>query len=249
VILHGVDFSGADSGGAAKIRMVSRDLASPKADIRQQGRFDRRGLVRRVLELAADGGQHLVRIDAPFGLPLETLRRAGVDPTWKGMADWMAAFGSPRRWRSELRVADRKEPRRSCDHAFHTPMAPMNLRVFKQTWTLIAEVLLPLAQAGVRIEPVVATDSPLTVCEGCPASLLRLLGWPDHGYKGQGEPPRRVRADLLRRLMRQGVSVPRDMAEAAEADAEGDLLDAMLLIMDPLQGPPPAEAMVEAWIW
>jgi hypothetical protein len=249
VILHGVDFSGADAGGAAKIRMVSRDLSTPGAELRLQGRFDRRGLVRRIVELVGDGRPHLVRIDAPFGLPLETLRRAGVEPSWRAMAAWLAAFGSPRRWRSELRATDRKEPRRACDQALHTPMAPMNLRVFKQTWTLIAEVLLPLAEAGVRIEPVVGGDAGVTVCEGCPASLLRLLGWPDRGYKGQGEPPRRVRAELLRRLDRQGVKVPRDMAEAAEVDAEGDLLDAMLLTMDPLQDVPPSEAMVEAWIW
>jgi hypothetical protein len=249
VILHGVDFSGADAGGAAKIRMVSRDLAAPRTPIRQQGRFDRRGLVRRIVELAGDGGRHLVRIDAPFGLPLETLRRAEVEPSWRAMAAWMAGFGSPRRWRSELRQADRKEPRRVCDHAFQTPMAPMNLRVFKQTWTLIAEVLGPLVEAGIRVEPVMPGESSVTVCEGCPASLLRLLGWPDHGYKGHGEPPRRVRADLLQRLGRTGVVVPRDMAEAAEADPEGDLLDAMLLTLDPLQCVPPAEALVEAWVY
>jgi hypothetical protein len=39
------------------------------------------------------------------------------------------------------------------------------------------------------------------------------------------------------------------MAEAAEADPEGDLLDAMLLTLDPLQCVPPAEALVEAWVY
>lgn len=249
MFLHGVDFSGADAGGAAKIRMVSRDLSSPREPLRQQGRFDRRGLVRRIVQLASDGGRHLVRVDAPFGLPLETLRRAEVQPSWSAMAAWLADFGSPRRWRSELRKADRKEPRRACDQIFHTPMAPMNLRVFKQTWTLVCEVLLPLVEAGVSIEPVAPAASAVTVCEGCPASVLRLLGWPDHGYKGAGEPPRQVRAELLRRLQRTGVTVPREMAEAAESDAEGDLLDAMLLTLDPMQWVPPAEASVEAWIW
>jgi hypothetical protein len=57
VILHGVDFSGADSGGAAKIRMVSRDLQSPGTPIRLEGRFDRKGLVRRILSLQQDGRQ------------------------------------------------------------------------------------------------------------------------------------------------------------------------------------------------
>ena len=249
MILHGVDFSGADSGGAAKIRMVSRDLQSPGTPIRLEGRFDRKGLVRRILSLQQDGRQHMVRIDAPFGLPLETLRCFEVQPSWLAMADWLVAFGSPRLWRGAIRQTVRKEPRRLCDEQFRTPMAPMNLRVFKQTWTLIAEVLKPLVDAGVRIEPVHAATGSVTVCEGCPASLLRMKGWPDHGYKGQGEPPRAVRADLMRLMHRERIVVTPDMEAAAIDDVEGDLLDALLLTLDPLQWVPPSEARVEAWIY
>ena len=250
MILHGVDFSGADAGGAAKIRMVSRDLHAPRAAVKLDGRFDRKGLVRRILGLRQDGRAHLVRIDAPSGLPLDTLRTLAVEPTWAAMAAWLAGFGSPRLWRSQVRAADRREPRRACDAAFRTPMAPMNLRVFKQTFTLIAEVLCPLAEAGVRIEPVHAGGGELTVCEGCPASVLRLKGWPDHGYKGEGEPPRTVRADILRRLQqREKLVLAPEMASAAEADPEGDLLDAILLVTDPMQWVPPSEARVEGWVY
>ena len=236
MILHGVDFSGADSGGAAKIRMVSRDLDAPGSAVRQDGRFDRGALVRRILAMREDGRRHLVRIDAPVGLPLDTLRSFEVTPEWSAMAEWIAGFGSPRLWRGEVRGVDRREPKRVCDTAFRTPMAPMNLRVFKQTWTLIAEVLRPLAQAG--------------VCEGCPASVLRLKGWPDHGYKGAGDPPRRVRADILKRLQgRERLVLAAEMARAAEDDPEGDLLDAILLVTDPLQWVPPVEARVEGWVY
>jgi hypothetical protein len=250
VILHGVDFSGADSGGAAKIRMVSRDLDAPRAPVRLDGRFDRKALVRRILGMRQDGRQHLVRIDAPSGLPLDTLRTLEIEPTWNAMAAWLAAFASPRLWRSQVRAADRREPKRACDAAFRTPMAPMNLRVFKQTFTLIVEVLCPLAEAGVRVEPVQGGGDEVTVCEGCPASVLRLKGWPDHGYKGEGDPPRAVRAEILRRLQqREKLTLPAEMATAAEADAEGDLLDAILLVTDPLQWVPPSEARVEGWVY
>ena len=114
MILHGVDFSGADSGGAAKIRMVSRDLAQPRAAVRLDGRFDRTSLVRRILSLRDDGRQHLVRIDAPFGLPLETLRRFDVPPAWPAMARWMSDFGSPRLWRGAV---DRKSTRLNSSHS------------------------------------------------------------------------------------------------------------------------------------
>ena len=250
MILHGVDFSGADAGGAAKIRMVSRDLDAPRAAVRLEGRFDRKGLVKRLLALRADHRPHLVRIDAPSGLPLDTLRTLEVQPTWAAMAAWLTGFGSPRVWRSQVRAHDRREPKRACDAAFRTPMAPMNLRVFKQTYTHIVEVLAPLAEAGLRVEPVHATQSAVTVCEGCPASVLRLKGWPDHGYKGDGEPPRAVRAEILRRLQqREKLVLASEMISAAEADAEGDLLDAILLVTDPLQWVTPSEARVEGWVY
>ncbi len=207
MILHGVDFSGADSGGAAKIRVVERNLRARGEPVSLRGRFDRRTLLRLMLESAREPGEHLWRIDAPFSLPIETLDAFEVPHDWLAMARWMAAFGSPRGWRHDVRTIHRKEPKRVCDASEATPMAPMNLRVFKQTWTLICEVLLPLAEAGVHIEPLVnrAQESRMVVCEGCPASVLRRFGWPSKGYKGQGDPPRVVRATILERLPSVGV--------------------------------------------
>ena len=61
--------------------------------------------------------------------------------------------------------------------------------------------------------------------------------------------PRRVRAELLQRLQkRERLELPREMMAAAEADEEGDLLDAILLVTDPIQWVPPVEARVEGWI-
>ena len=89
------------------------------------------------------------------------------------VARWMQEQGSPRMWRTAVRGLTRREPRRACDAAMSTPMSPLNLRVFKQTWTFICEVLLPLAEEGVRIEPCVAgTSNAVVICEGCPASVL-----------------------------------------------------------------------------
>ena len=59
ILLHGVDFSGADSGGAAKIRVVTRDLGAPGTAIASMGRLDRRALVRAVLASREDGRSHL----------------------------------------------------------------------------------------------------------------------------------------------------------------------------------------------
>ena len=271
MLLHGVDFSGADGGGLAKIRVVVRDLDRPGDPVRSEGRFDRRSLLRRILggegcaaaspQQAASGpGVEPVevwRIDAPFGLPLATMVEhdlpASAPEAWVASARWMRDFGSPRAWRSGLRAVSRREPRRVCDEAFRTPMAPMNLRVFKQTWTLIGEVLLPLAEAGVRIEPVWRGDGGaaprVVVCEGCPASVLTSMGLAPRGYKGGGEPPRAKRSEILKRLGRGALRVPPALQSEAIADDEGDLLDAILLTCDPFQAVPPAEALVEGWVY
>jgi hypothetical protein len=251
MILHGGDFSGADSGGAAKIRVVDRNMRARGEPVHLRGRFDRKTLLRQMLETAREPGEHQWRIDAPFSLPIETLDAFKIPHDWMAMARWMANFGSPRGWRHDIRTVHRKEPKRACDRAESTPMAPMNLRVFKQTWTLIAEVLLPLAEAGVHIEPLVhrSPASRMVVYEGCPSSILQRFGWPAKGYKGEGAPPREVRASIVERLPSVGVSMHASLAREAIDDAEGDLLDAILLTTAPTQTVVPAEASIEAWVY
>lgn len=249
MILYGIDFSGGADGGRGKIRVVRRDLEDRGGEIAVLGAMSRRELLEAI---GRDRDASLWRIDAPFGLPLETLESHGLAASWIDGARWMLSFGSPRAWRTALRDGSRREPRRLCDRASATPMAPMNLRVFKQTWSLVCEILLPLAEQGVRIEPVQTGRPGAVVAEGCPASALRLRDWPCRGYKGRGEPPRAVRREILERLRLEwsGVAtIPPASFEAAIDDAEGDLVDAMLLVADPWCGPAPACAAVEAWVY
>jgi len=260
LVLHGVDFSGADGGGAAKIRIAERDLAARSA-VRVRGRLDRNGLRRAILESRDDGREHLWRIDAPFGLPLACFaesRPEGLpegELSWRQVAEWMSGFGTAREWRGAMRDSSRKEPKRACDREFRTPLAPMNLRVFKQTFTVITEILLPLADEGVAIEPVSmpAGGSRVRVCEGCPASILLRKEWPAKGYKGSGEPPRVRREEIIRLLRKDGLEIPSQFAVEAIHDEEGDLLDALILLTAPLGVPVPAElaatAAVEAWVY
>ena len=266
VIVHGVDFSGADGGGAAKIRVAERELA-PRSAVRVRGRLDRAGLRRAILDSVrdarVDGVRHLWRIDAPFGLPIacfETERPEGLPAgplDWSSVARWVSAFPNARAWRTAMRESSRREPRRACDRELHTPMAPMNLRVFKQTFTVIREILVPLADEGVAIMPVsMPADGAapsVAVCESCPASVLRARGWPAKGYKGGGEPPRILREEIIRLLRKDGLEIPSPAAVEAIHDAEGDLLDALLLATEPLSWTVPAEhaaqAAIEAWVY
>lgn len=277
MILHGVDFSGADSGGSHKIRVATRLTRGsmpqpggpPRASARtREGpsrggpsreearettveRMDRRGLLERIRASARDGSAHFWRIDAPVGLPLSTLGSHEVRGDWLAAAQWMESFGGARPWRAALRSIERTEPRRATDHDARTPMAPMNLRVFKQTWTLVCEVLLPLAREGqVSIEPMrPVRGAAVSIGEGCPASVLQRKGWPSRAYKGEGEPPQRVREEILRRLRGAGVRTSAALQRQAAEDTEGDIVDALILATDPCACAVPREALVEGWVW
>jgi hypothetical protein len=245
MILHGVDFSGADSGGGHKIRVATR---GPVTSVE---RMDRRGLLERIRASARDGADHFWRIDAPVGLPLATLKSHGVEGDWLACAQWMAGFAGARPWRAALRSVERSEPRRVTDQDARTPMAPMNLRVFKQTWTLVCEVLLPLANDGaVSLEPMhPVRGARVSVGEGCPASVLQRRGWPSRAYKGDGDPPRRLREEIVRRLRGAGVRTDEQVARQAADDTEGDIVDALVLATDPQVCVVPAEARIEGWVW
>ncbi|MBL9140840.1 MAG: hypothetical protein JNK53_03135 [Phycisphaerae bacterium] len=250
IVVHGVDFSGADSGGAAKIRVIERDLGTPRAEVVARGQLDRKSLVRAIQASNGDGRAHLWRIDAPSGLPLSMATELAQPEDWKSIAQWMLECGAPRQWRSRVRQTTRREPRRTCDQAMSTPMAPMNLRVFKQTWTFVCEVLLPLAESGVGIEPMLPVrGARVVVCEGCPASVLACKGWAKRGYKGPGDPPVQARAEIVRHLRHDGMNIPPALADQAISDVEGDVVDALLLATPPFQTVVPREALVESWIY
>lgn len=247
IVHHGVDFSGGERP-EGKIWIATHDPMAETPLTLRRG-FDHRTLVDLIAAGLDDGRCHLWRIDAPFGLALELLDEHGLPHDWRAVTEWVASFGAPREWRTACRAVSRREPRRLTDRIAHTPMAPTNLRIFKQTWSVIVKVLRPLVDRGVRIEPVAGPlHSRVVVTEGCPASTLRNVGWPTRGYKGRGDPPMRIRAELVRRLVQSGVPVPRAAMDLAIDDIEGDGVDALILLTAPMQNVVPAEALTEAWV-
>jgi len=248
-LVHGVDFSGGERP-EGKIWVATRDPADGSGSITLRRGFDHHALAELIAEGLHDRRRHLWRIDAPFGLPIEMIDAHGLDRDWPTVARWMSSFDSPREWRSACRKISRREPRRLTDRVAHTPMAPSNLRIFKQTWSVIVRVLLPLLDRGVRIEPVAGPiGSRVVVAEGCPASILRGRGWPTRGYKGKGEPPRLVREELLARLAKSGIGIAEPLVAMARDDTEADGIDALLLLLEPAVTVAPAESMIEAWVW
>ncbi|HMN96419.1 MAG TPA: DUF429 domain-containing protein [Phycisphaerales bacterium] len=260
IVLHGIDFSGG-ANPAGKIWVATRD--AERTTLRRG--FDHRAIVDLILASLSDGRRHLWRIDAPFGLAIETLAAHGLPngsgaegrfgAPWPAMARWMAEQGSARGWRGACRSVSRREPRRVADDAARTPMAPTNLRIFKQTWAAITQVLAPLVERGVVVAPFVPVggggvhSAAVVVAEGCPASAMHLRGWPVRGYKGAGDPPAERRREIVAALRASGVPIPADAARRAIDDVEGDGVDALVLVLDPAPTVVPWQAPIEGWVY
>lgn len=239
---HGVDFSGAKN--YRRKVWVATQLGDGPATARSG--FSHWELVEHIGRSADDGRSHYWLIDAPLSLATEQLGKHGIQQTWRAATEWLASFGSAREWRRACRAVSRVEPKRRVDKRFKTPMAPSNIRLFKQTWHAIVSVLLPLrAHADVLVLPMTlaerctAGDEPMRALEcsrvwlgeGCPTSTLRSRGWPHSGYKGPSKTNREQRQRLLRRLVEDdGVAVAPGAAAHAIDDGEGDALDSLLLL-------------------
>ena len=246
LITHGVDYSGAKGGGGSKIVIATRDEQGVISVRRGATRQD---LLQMIRSANVDGNRHLWRIDAPISLPESVFAAHGIPLDWLTMAGWMSTFDSARDWRRALRAVDRKERKRTCDRAARAPLAPMNLRVFKQTWTAVCELLQPLAEEGFHIAPVHSTESSSILTEACPASVLDRIGESSRGYKGSDPAHVQRRSELCKVLLKAGLDIPSSAIRHAERDGQGDVLDALLLLLPPVQEVVPREALFEGWIW
>lgn len=233
--LYAVDFSGAAAyarklwiacwapGGAVEL-FCGADAAG----------FDYAALVRRMV-----AGAGVWLLDFPFGLPVE-LARAQALPTddWRRFAGAFATrYPSAAAFYAATHPLPRgnRESRRACDREHHTPMAPHNRRVARQTYHGLRDVLLPLAGHPDRVallpwDATVAPWRPVWVGEGCPASVLRRAGIAPVGYKGPGAACAAARARLLAALAASGLPLPTAVWARALADREGDALDALILL-------------------
>jgi hypothetical protein len=168
-------------------------------------------------------------LDFPFGLPA----RLVVEPSWE---EFVRAFpkryGSPQKFRGACRrAADGRELRRVTDLESRTPFAPYNLRLFRQTYFGIRDVLAPLiADRSASVLPMQpALPGVPWILEICPASLLKREGL-YAPYKGKTRTHVRARARILDRFAASGELLPPapEVRHSLLADPGADALDSVL---------------------
>ena len=233
----GVDFSGARSAGkaiwiaegrlAGKRRVALVDCY-PATALPDSGAERALALaaLRRLIATTPDG---VFGCDFPVGLPRAVLQ--GAD--WRSFIDKFGQrYGHAEAFREACRrIANGRELRRDTDRLARTPFCAWNLRLYRQTYHGIADILAPLHRDGqasvISIEP--PQPNRAWIAETCPASVLKFLAL-YRPYKGATAATRSMRRNILNALVeRDFLAAPtRSQREALIEDRGGDALDSVL---------------------
>ena len=235
----GVDFSGAHlagekiwiahsevTGGVLRIQSLQRACELPG------GAIEREAALRVTREYISSFKNALCGFDFPFSLALESFPEAErADFNWR---EWLAAL--PEYSDAEEFKAAFPDAARATDLESKTPFSPLNLRLFRQTFHGLRDVVLPLVESGALALPfdelpfdeVEAESQKLRLLEICPASLLKKQKL-YLSYKGRSPLQRENRETILQQTQeRTRVKMSEEISRRIFKDTEGDALDAVL---------------------
>jgi len=201
--IYGVDFSGAkDAGkkiwiarGVIREEILSITECFQAEDLPGSGR-DREQSFRALREFISKQRDSIFGLDFPFGIPMALVK----EESWEEFA---LSFGdihkAPEEFKKECKsAAGGKELKRFTDVETKTPFSPYNLRLYRQTYFGIGDVLGPLVMNNmIRVLPM---QRPLPdrawVLEICPASTLKRENL-SLSYKGGDKKHRVARTRIL----------------------------------------------------
>lgn len=239
--IYGVDFSGAKYAGS-KIWIAS---ATPTEDgVFVEGCFPAKNLpgggrercqALEALQQFIEGKPHAAfGLDFPFSLPKDVIP---AEMDWEGFVkafpelyDGPLDLHEQAKDRGDQVLEDGVEIRRETDLTAKAPFCPYNWRMKHQTYHGISGLLHPLiARNAASVIPMLAPDeSKPLVLEVCPSSTLRELELPRTSYKGRYQSEEQVRGEILTGLIDLGVVIPRHTKQMAQAESEGDAVDAIV---------------------
>lgn len=182
-----------------------------------------------LVDFIAEQRNAIIGCDFPFSLPSTMIDESG----WRAFALGLGSrFASAEDFLADCRRrAGGREIKRACDRESRVPFAAYNLRIYRQTYYGIRDVLAPLLRSsGAVVLPMERPrpDRPWVI-ETCPASTLKHAGlYPS--YKGRNDAARAARRHIVNGLVRRGLLAPlsRSFRRLAIENHGGDALDSMV---------------------
>lgn len=199
----GIDFSGAEDAGRAiwvasgviEAQRLRIEWCLPGEALPGSGR-QRTRCLEALRAFIAGQGAAAIGCDFPFGLPAALM---GHD-RWEDFVRCFAGrFATPEAFRAYcIEAAGGRELKRLTDREARTPFAAYNLRLYRQTYFGVRDLLAPLVREGAAsVPPMQAPCAGVPwLLEICPASTLKQAGL-YRPYKGRGEALRTARAEIL----------------------------------------------------
>lgn len=191
----GVDFSGAREplSNLWSAVGIPRGERLEIVDLRPHAfREDLRGFVSGGWREFVDGPDRIVwGVDFPFGVPLEFCHKVGEGTDWRRAIRWVADR-PPDEVKDE--AGELQKTGRLTD--FGGAMAPLDLRLYKQTVEGLSWLYELVEESGISVLPQHPTDSATVLIEVYPSDAARELGLPRRRSPGKpGE--RKARAAAL----------------------------------------------------
>ena len=238
-IAVGIDFSG---GKAAASKIWLAEIVSDENQLLKLRRLENGFSFDALQEEISREQSADILLDFPFGLATITCENLNLanDVAYSQIWARVALETSAEAFRTTARAGQfgagsERAHKRNIDRQMKTPFAPINLRMFRQTYFGQAKVLHQAAMANPHIRFLPwsegeATEGQPRIGEGCPASMLKMLDWRSDGYKGNSENCKQRRTQLLQMATeRFDLSIPVEFSSRIVSDIEGDAMDALLL--------------------
>ena len=237
--VYGVDFSGGKQAGnkiwiAQAVpyrRGIVVEACAPATDFLGCA-ADRGETLSALRSFIAGAESAAFGCDFPFSLPRELLAAESWSEFVAGLAN---RYSTEHEFKAHcveaaLQLSGRKELRRQTDVEAKAPFCAYNLRIYRQTYYGIRDVLAPLvADNAVNIPPLHYSDDDLPwVMEVCPASTLKASGLYGSYKDTRGSVD--ARDGILEALKGSGRVTFRDgdVRRRVLEDRQGDALDSVI---------------------
>jgi hypothetical protein len=236
--IHGIDFSGAEdackriwiaSGTASKEGLRIKECRPVSNWLRSLTSLE--SCLAALREFIKEEDDAVIGIDFPFSLPSDLVHESD----WRS---FVLEFGTRFRDADRFREgcfdnAGNGEPKRITDRLAKTPFSLCNLRLYRQTFYGICDVLAPLVREdAARVLPLQEQeDGKPTLIEICPASTLKGLNlYGKNGkYKGKDKSQEMAREVIMRHLENNcSLEISSNCLRTSIIENVGDALDSVI---------------------